>query len=500
MSDRVFSTSLFIVSAAALSMTAAHEALAQCSTHQGNSGTVCCQPVGPDVIVGVIQSNINYSAEQVPAGSGIWFDAFSFGTTSCNIGNVNLRWNAFPNNQHPAIAQGLYKYKTVNGSGRYEQVGQSWLKHGFTALTENACGCGCSGQGGSVLGIGCSDPYTAARNGTQNGMGPKWQVDASAGYFPSIANPPFSGSTARRLRVRSAEMEASNAAVRYFVECQYVTQDDAFWGNKNNNASYREVAITGGPNEFNVSGLFLGNTIREQASINAWQVVEPGVTIRNVVTPETPNPLVAAPNQGCCTTGLVVVASKATDLGNGTWHYEFAVQNVNSERSIGSFSVPLDGNIQLSNIGFHDVDYHSNDGEGSVTRDGTDWSHTVSATEIKWQTTPYANNTNANAIKWGTMYNFRFDANSPPTTGPLALGTWKVVGTVQALNSVVPSPVGPVKCISDINGDNQTNVADLLAVIGAWGACPGCPADVNNDGQVNVSDLLIVIGAWGPCP
>ena len=58
---------------------------------------------------------------------------------------------------------------------------------------------------------------------------------------------------------------------------------------------------------------------------------------------------------------------------------------------------------------------------------------------------------------------------------------------------------GPV-CPSDINGDGQTNVADLLGVIGAWGPCAGCPADVNGDNQVNVADLLAVIENWGACP
>jgi hypothetical protein len=49
-------------------------------------------------------------------------------------------------------------------------------------------------------------------------------------------------------------------------------------------------------------------------------------------------------------------------------------------------------------------------------------------------------------------------------------------------------------------------VEDLLAVIGAWGACGNpndCPADiapVGGNDLVNVEDLLAVIGAWGACP
>jgi hypothetical protein len=62
-----------------------------------------------------------------------------------------------------------------------------------------------------------------------------------------------------------------------------------------------------------------------------------------------------------------------------------------------------------------------------------------------------------------------------------------------------------VWCPGDVSGAGVVNVEDLLAVIGAWGACPAspaaCPADIapqpcGND-AVNVSDLLAVIGSWG---
>ncbi len=49
----------------------------------------------------------------------------------------------------------------------------------------------------------------------------------------------------------------------------------------------------------------------------------------------------------------------------------------------------------------------------------------------------------------------------------------------------------------DINGDGVVDVLDLLAVLSAWGDCPGCEEDVNGDGVVDVLDLLAVLGAWG---
>jgi len=81
--------------------------------------------------------------------------------------------------------------------------------------------------------------------------------------------------------------------------------------------------------------------------------------------------------------------------------------------------------------------------------------------------------------------------------------TLMAVGTAQARPVHGPIDIGALEyappCASDITGDGQIGVADLLAVINAWGACEQCAADVNGDGIVNVSDLLAVISAWGPC-
>jgi hypothetical protein len=48
----------------------------------------------------------------------------------------------------------------------------------------------------------------------------------------------------------------------------------------------------------------------------------------------------------------------------------------------------------------------------------------------------------------------------------------------------------------DVNGDGLVNVADILAVVDAWGPCLMCPEDLNGDGFVNVVDLLEVVGNW----
>ena len=107
----------------------------------------------PDVIVGDLNGMGNYGTS-----GGIY--AYSVGTTSCNIGNVWLNWIS-GTNQHPVIGQAIYRVK----NGRFEQIGFSWLKHGFFALSGNLCFNDCQGTDGTHLGVHCSDPYDAGLNG-----------------------------------------------------------------------------------------------------------------------------------------------------------------------------------------------------------------------------------------------------------------------------------------------------------------------------------------------
>ena len=54
-------------------------------------------------------------------------------------------------------------------------------------------------------------------------------------------------------------------------------------------------------------------------------------------------------------------------------------------------------------------------------------------------------------------------------------------------------------CDGDIDLSGTVDVADLLELIAAWGACQWCPADIDDSGAVDVTDLLILIAGWGSC-
>jgi hypothetical protein len=52
---------------------------------------------------------------------------------------------------------------------------------------------------------------------------------------------------------------------------------------------------------------------------------------------------------------------------------------------------------------------------------------------------------------------------------------------------------------ADLSGDGIVDVVDLLALLGAWGACgspSSCLADLDHSGAVDISDLLALISAW----
>ncbi len=430
----------------------------------------CTPNTGPDVIVGDLSDIGNYTSNTSVNGRL----AFAIGTTSCNMGSQNVAWVA-STDRHPVIGQSMYRIL----NGRIEHIGQSFLKHGFTALTQNLC-CSCSGQGGSVLGVGCSDPYGSGLNGSQTNLGPKFEVNASNGVYtwPSAlrtwnGSPNLSSAIFKRVQIRQDDFDpAMNPGAIYIGEAQYITQDDAQFnglagmpgGNGLNNASYRRFQFSWNATARSVTGSpsWVGSTQRQKPAIQAWQDFVPGVTLVNA---DVPN------EGGSGIVGRFIVGYKVTDNGNGTWTYEYAVQNLNSHRSGASFSIALAGNPQITGMGFHDVDYHSGDGHNStsanpVAYDGTDWAQAVTPTAATWSTQTFAQNPNANALRWGTLYNYRFTANQPPVATTATIGLFRSGSQPDPTVTVM----GPA-CIlaGDINGDNTVNFADLNIVVANFG-------------------------------
>ena len=194
--------------------------------------------------------------------------------------------------------------------------------------------------------------------------------------------------------------------------------------------------------------------------------------------------------------GRFHLGSRVYDNGDATWDYEYALHNLNSDRAARSFAVQIGSDVAIIATGFHDIDYHSGDGMGGIDQDGTDWTATVGMTQVLWTTDSFETNENANALRWGTLYNFRLTADTPPRAGTIQVELFKP-GTPASVSVVA---LVPRACVGDIDADGYIGIGDFLALLAAWGPMPGHPADLDGDGQVGISDFLTLLAHWGPCP
>ena len=435
---------------------------------------------GPDVIVGGIPDVARYA----PATwNGVQYASYAIGSTSCNIGSAQLLWIPNPDNRHPVIPQNMYRVK----GGAIEQIGMSWVKHGFCALQQTLCGsCQPAGSGcPTVLGIGCSDPYTAGLNGAQDDLKSRGPINPSTGFFDGDYSDPvspsgFPSSLRERIVVARNDLDpALNPGAAYFAEAQYIHPQDAASGNAANNASYRRFSVgTTWSSSAGYPLTYVGGTVQTQPAIAAWATIHQDVGIREY---------------DVVGDGRFILAFRTWQNPNGTWHYEYALFNLNSARCGGSFSVPIPAGVNVTNIGFKSPMYHSGD-----PYETTPWTATLSDGTLRWSCAPNTN-PNANALRWSTMYNFRFDADVAPaaTTGLVQLGLWKAPTTaspatqVPMLAAIPSTPV--VTPPADLNGDGVINGADLTALLACWGGVCG---DIDDDGTTGGTDLAALLAAW----
>jgi hypothetical protein len=227
------------------------------------------------------------------------------------------------------------------------------------------------------------------------------------------------------------------------------------------------------------------------------------------------------------------------------------------DRQAGSFRIPLPPGVTVNNVGFHAVEHHNEpiNAVGGVPIDNAPWtSNLIADVEITWSTT-------TNPIRWGTMYNFRFDADAEPGEVTATLGLFKP-GTPTSVSGTTVGPTacnpalcddgnlctddggcGPAACTHAYNanpcddadectaddtclqgacvgtalvilhgdiwpegGDGRVDVDDLMQMVLAFGIIPvdpdadiyPCPPD--QDGNVDVDDIMAIVAAYGFIP
>jgi len=349
-------------------------------------------------------------------------------TTSWNVGTADLMWFSIPDTRHPFIVQNLYRLD----SDRLKQIGQSWIKHGFFALGSEQCGTACTyepGHGtGDWLGVGCTDTYSASLNASQSGLGPRYEVNPWTGswryngsHFQQGGG--HDGQIDHRLQVDENDLLIDQRpGARFFAEGYYVVSDDV---EHMNSASWKEVypsGAAGGTWTFGMSDASIRPT--DGFVIDVWSGAR-----QTVLAQEVPPVEFVSPDGRC------VLAAKTTDLGGGTWHYEYALLNVDMDRGVKSFSVPVALGATVTNISFSAVRSHDE------PFSNTPWTSAVAGGAITWITSD-------NPLRWGTVYNFWFDVDREPVDSTVTIGHYEP-GTPESVSGVTtgPSQVEP-ECLA----------------------------------------------------
>jgi hypothetical protein len=454
---------------------------------------------GPDVTIGNLSDTAYYGggfpwmADSATAGpSAVPYYGYAVGTDSWNIGDIPVEWQT-SNQLHPVIGQQMYRWK----GGRFEQIGFSWLKHGFASTNSGGFpdigACDSPPNGGAQLGVNCSDLYGSSLNGSHSYLGPRFDVNATTGVYTY----PWSGLVgtidntdvvSRRIAVAYDDISGdSNAGAYYFIDCNYTTQDDAQWGNSRNNYSARLLKAD---TLFNGAVSTLTNTYRRTTALELWAQTDTSVALSpvdmvestmsvtdkwNHWTAATPDATVKPAAQWVTSTRnqntRYLVASKAINNGTGTYDYEYAVMNLNSKRAGGSFGVRLPAAAALTNIDFHAPKYHS----GERVLNNPWLNNGGAAGKMQWTVNPAtrtatvpgmaaAVNFEPNALGYGTLYNYRFRSTAAPSLGTARLGLYRVPNATgyQGTSLAVTGVKVPTVCTADMGSQGGLAGPDAL--------------------------------------
>lgn len=371
--------------------------------------------------------------------------AYSFATTACNVGDQPVEWN-FVQGASPILGQNAFRIT----AGRIEHIGYSFVKYGGCSndVQDSSCGTCQPTVGDCSLGVGCSDIYWSTVNDGKNGYG-KWELDPVTGSWPAGGpqdTPTGSGLLRGRIQIETADFADPNAI--YVVEGQYMGRDDHLAGNAENDFGWREVAVDG---SFQMTSA--GPSIMGQPAIYAWQALADDVHVAVAPVIDEGGPGVH---------GWIWVGSRAIDLGGGQWRYEYAVQNGNSGRAVGTFGLktPCDGGFALTNDAYRGVRHHSGSPYAS-----TPWNFINVPGQVLWRTSPHSSDPDAAAIRWGELASFGFTCNRPPVMATATLGLF-TPGSPSAIfaEAFVPAGDFPGYCSANTN---STGVEAKLAALGS---------------------------------
>jgi len=412
-----------------------------------------------DVALGILNTMKQMSGGHVgsfPNGRA----GLSMSTTSCNFGNVNVPWEA-PNfvlqENHPGIAMQLYREM----GGRFEQVGTSWIKHGFFALSNSQCIPCQNPSNGTFLGVGCSDTYATSNNADRQYLGPRdewnphtgtWECNGSyfdgapADCLRSVDGSEVPNGVDHRLEAFDSDLDNDNAT--YLYEAYYIVNGDQ---SLDNNIGSRRTTMNWTGASWVFQTATSGNPLVNSPAIERWADAD----------------MMTREDFGA-DDGRVILGVNTTDLGNGQWRYEYALFNWTLDRRVRSFSVPNVGNA--SDFYFHDIDNNA----------ANDWVVSTAGKNVTW-TFPdvfLSGHKVAGPLEFCNVVNFGFTSNHAPGVRDAVIrthdaGPGAVLKAIETLGPAVlalsASDVGPADGTSTNLEVRGGTVGALVAAIGVSG-------------------------------
>jgi len=384
-------------------------------------GTGCIANFGPVVDLELTAMPI---LSQVAREAGVRV-AMAPSADLMNVGQFDVRWywaiapsgfNGTNIGPHPFLVMHFYR----ETGGVFEQIGRSDVKHAWNTVNS-----GCPCPGGQVMYTGCGDRYGVGNNADPFYFGPRDELTAHLGTYPSLGSHFDSTPTnnvrdhgwsgldhddfEHRLVVQEPDLSTPGAA--YHIEAWYIVAGDS---NTFNNIAHRSVnpLLSGSAWTFPFADAGSAGGL----ALDAWvdpSSPPPGSMNRRIVTGE----------------GNLQLAVKTWTNAPADFHYEYALMNMDFDRQIQSFAVPVATGVNVTGIEFGDVDDDASNDWSAVHADG----------HITWSAP--SGGAETNACDWGTLFNFRFDADIAPATNAVTMSIHEIgAGDLLLAQSLAPDP------------------------------------------------------------
>ena len=358
-----------------------------------------------------------------------WFAQFadSRNADACCVDHGDGLCAPYGNDQGGLLVYALYRFV----DGRLEQLGQSQVKHAFNSVNmdtvDGSLPCRAADRGGRIVPSGCEDLYQAGTNSAQAFLGPRDEIiahrgvwlragsiwdqtgpagipDGNCDYMP--ANPvhggqvpcqaPAADAMARRLAVSEADLTTQGA--RYFIEAWYLVRDDInlfnSFGRKEikpvftTTWSFPEVApFQQGPVIEEYPALQGENTAGLVDDILVDDILVDDILVDDILVDDI-----------LSDEGQLRVSSSVRRLGSARWQYDIGLMNLDFDRAIDGFDIPVPDGVSLTMAEFFDGDSDPDN----------NWLITTPPGSIRFQAPENV------SLKWGSLVSFRFEADRAP--------------------------------------------------------------------------------------